>query len=177
MVDGEVEEGRAFLLRNSHGGEAGGVGVVVVAVEVTLEHLNVCFGDGDEAGASDGHIEGPGAVIVVEVNSADLADGVGTFVFFVGDGCVLVVEVTPGHHSFVQDAITVVGLDFAEFYGLCAGYDGFCELSLEWQGEPVQGFRTRAVGVFAVEFGGALRGQLRSAVAKESRSPPLGLLP
>ena len=122
------------MLWNPHRRKAGGVVVVVVAVEVALEHLDVCFRYGDEAGAFDGHVKEPCAVVVVEVNDADLPDGVCAFILFVRYTDVLVVEVPPSHDVFIQDTITIVGLKLAEFYGLCAGHDGFCVFALEWQG-------------------------------------------
>ena len=147
-----------------------------MAAEAFLEHLDVGVCDGDEAGFFHGDIEGPGAVVVVEVDLTDLADGVGAGKLFIGDGRVCVMKVTPVHDRLIEDAVSVVGFAFPEFYRLYTGDDGLCVFTFEWQSQPVQVVRTGAVGIFAVEFGGALSGNLRSAVAKESRSPPLGLL-
>lgn len=141
-----------------------------------MEHLDVGVCDGDEAGFFHGDVEEPGAIVVVEVDLTDLTDGGGAGKVFIGNGRVCVVKITPEHDSFIEDAVPVVGFAFAEFYRLCSGNDGFCVFSFERQGQPVQGFRTGAVGIFAVELGGTLRGYRGSAVAKESREPPLGPL-
>ena len=175
-INGKVEEGRAFGLGDALSGKAGGIGVVIVAIKVTLEHLDVCLSDGNETSAFDGNVEGPGAVVVIEVNDANLPDGVCAFIFFVRYGGILVVEVPPGHDVFIQDTITIVGLNLAEFYSFIPGHDSFSVFALEWQDKPVQRLWTRAIRMFAVEFGGALRGYLRSAVAKESPESPLGPL-
>ncbi len=134
MVNGKVEQGRALGLGNAHVREAGRIVIVVVAAKTLLQHTDVGFGDGNDACLFDGHVQGPGAVVVVKVDGAHLTDGVCALILLVGDGGVLIMEVTPGHHTFVQDTIAVVGLNFAEFYGFPPGHDVLGVFTLERKG-------------------------------------------
>ena len=98
-----------------------------------MEHPDVFFRYADDARFLYGNIQLPGAVVVVEMDLKDLANGICAGIVFIRYAGILVMKFSPCHHVFVKNPITIMRFDLPEFYYLCTGYDSFCIFTLQRQ--------------------------------------------
>lgn len=142
-----------------------------------MEELHVLFGISHQARFFDGNIQRESLGRIVEVDSADLSDGIRILELVIRDACIIRVGDTPCHDPFVEDAASIEGLAFAEFHSLLAAGDGLGIIPVHREIQDLERLRNRALRVFSAEFGETFRGRSGPAGAKENPLPPARPLP